>query len=213
MKENYEQSTLPHKGSYLESHPLGVISCIPYSMFWLRSVTSDARCTKSQKRSCWFLFSPWILLETIFYFFRVLIKEHSKEFFFTFFFSTYVYPSQAGYFRKPENLMGEQKPTNLGNPSGQSSLSGYLAWFSSSVFVLTLGCAFQQRWEPLGESLWGTRCVPSPGARGREEKGKCSCHFQIFLPAMLSVSQVHGWLIQPPKAPPGPNLNVFVKMQ
>lgn len=66
-REFSEQSiSLPHKGSYLESHPLGVISCIPYSMFWLRSVTTDARCTESQKGRCWFLFSPWILSETFF---------------------------------------------------------------------------------------------------------------------------------------------------
>lgn len=62
-----------------------------------------------------------------------------KGIFSIFFFSIYVYPNQAGYFRKAENLIGEHMPTNLGNPPGQSGFSRYLAWSSSSVFVSDSG--------------------------------------------------------------------------
>lgn len=93
-----------------------------------------------------------------FLFLQSLDKGAWSGIFFIFYFSIYVYANQAGYFRKTENLIGEHRPTNLGNPPGQSSLSRYLAWSSSSVFVSDSGLCISTK---TGTS-WGTP-VRDPG--------------------------------------------------
>lgn len=166
MKENSINRALP-----LESHPLGVISCIPYSTFWLRSVPSNARCTESQKgRKVLISLFSLNFFGNHFNFFRVLIKEHANDFFFTFFFFLQMFIQIKLDTLENQRIWLEN--TNLGNPSGQSSLPRYLAWLSSSVLCLTLSYASQQRWGPLGDSLWGTRCVPSPEHLTGKRKGR-----------------------------------------
>lgn len=153
---------------------LGIISfkCdLLHSLFHIKSIPSNSRCIEPQKgrKGLISLFSL-IFFGNHFNFFRVLIKEHAKEFFSPHSFFLHMFMQIRLDTLENQRIWLEN--TNLGNPSGQSSLPRYLAWFSSSVFVSDSGlCISTKTGTSWGEPVRDQVC-PKPRAPGREGKGE-----------------------------------------